>query len=59
MIDKHTIALISIIGCSLDLMGAMYLAYDLLGGEHGPVLRQNVILNDCIDFLASGLTLLA
>jgi len=24
MIDKHTIALISIIGCSLDLLGAMY-----------------------------------
>jgi hypothetical protein len=37
MIDKHTIALISIIGCSLDLMGAMYLSYDLLGGEHGPL----------------------
>jgi len=37
MIDKHTIALISIIGCSLDLLGALYLAYDLLGGEHGPL----------------------
>ena len=37
MIDKHTVALISIIGCSLDLLGAMYLAYDLLGGEHGPL----------------------
>ena len=37
MIEKHTIALISIIGCSLDLLGAMYLAYDLLGGEHGPL----------------------
>jgi len=37
MIDKHTIALISIIGCSLDLLGTMYLAYDLLGGEHGPL----------------------
>src|SRR5258707_11655077 len=37
MIDKHTIALISIIGCSLDLLGAMYLAYDILGGQHGPL----------------------
>ena len=37
MIDKHTIALISIIGCSLDVLGALYLAYDLLGGEHGPL----------------------
>src|SRR6476619_8503382 len=36
-IDKHTIALISIIGCSLDVLGALYLAYDLLGGEHGPL----------------------
>lgn len=37
MIDKHTLALISIIGSSLDVLGALYLAYDLLGGEHGPL----------------------
>jgi hypothetical protein len=37
MIDKHTLALISIIGTSLDVLGALYLAYDLLGGEHGPL----------------------
>jgi hypothetical protein len=36
-IDKHTLALISIIGTSLDVLGALYLAYDLLGGEHGPL----------------------
>jgi len=36
-LDKHTLALISIIGSALDLLGAMYLAYDLLGGEHGPL----------------------
>jgi hypothetical protein len=36
-IDKHTLALISVIGSSLDVLGAMYLAYDLLGGEHGPL----------------------
>ena len=36
-IDRHTLALISIIGTSFDLLGAMYLAYDLLGGEHGPL----------------------
>src|SRR5438067_10746483 len=35
--DKHTLALISIIGSSLDMLGALYLAYDLLGGEHGPL----------------------
>ncbi len=37
MIDRHTLALISIAGNSLDLVGALYLAYDLLGGEHGPL----------------------
>jgi hypothetical protein len=36
-IEKHTLALISILGSSLDVLGAMYLAYDLLGGEHGPL----------------------
>src|ERR1700722_14465652 len=36
-IDKHTLALISIIGSCLDVLGALYLAYDLLGGEHGPL----------------------
>jgi hypothetical protein len=37
MIDKHTLAVISITGSSLDVLGALYLAYDLLGGEHGPL----------------------
>jgi hypothetical protein len=37
IIDKHTLALISIVGGSLDMLGALYLAYDLLGGEHGPL----------------------
>jgi hypothetical protein len=36
-IDRHTIALLSIIGSSVDMLGALYLAYDLLGGEHGPL----------------------
>src|SRR5271167_3732801 len=36
-IEKHTLALISIVGSSLDVLGALYLAYDLLGGEHGPL----------------------
>ena len=35
--NKHTLALISIVGNSLDMLGALYLAYDLLGGEHGPL----------------------
>ncbi len=36
-IDRHTLALISIVGSSFDVLGALYLAYDLLGGEHGPL----------------------
>jgi hypothetical protein len=36
-IDPHTVALISIVGSSLDVLGTLYLAYDLLGGEHGPL----------------------
>jgi hypothetical protein len=36
-IDRHTIALLSIIGTFLDVLGGLYLAYDLLGGEHGPL----------------------
>jgi hypothetical protein len=37
VIDKHTLAPISIVGSSLDVLGALCLAYDLLGGEHGPL----------------------
>jgi hypothetical protein len=35
--DHHTIAAISITGTSLDVLGSLYLAYDLLGGQHGPL----------------------
>ena len=35
--DPHTVALISIVGSSLDVLGTLYLAYDLLGGRHGPL----------------------
>jgi hypothetical protein len=36
-VDHHTVALISIIGTCLDVLGTLYLAYDLLGGQHGPL----------------------
>lgn len=36
-VDRHTLALISIVGSCFDVLGALYLAYDLLGGEHGPL----------------------
>ena len=35
-IDRHTLALVRIVGNSLDVLGALHLACDLLGGEHGP-----------------------
>ena len=35
--DHHTVAAISIAGISLDVLGSLYLAYDLLGGQHGPL----------------------
>ena len=35
--DHHTIAAISVTGSCLDVIGSLYLAYDLLGGQHGPL----------------------
>ena len=36
-LDRHAIALLSLVGSALDVLGTLYLAYDLLGGEHGPL----------------------
>lgn len=35
--DHHTVAAVSISGTCLDVLGSLYLAYDLLGGQHGPL----------------------
>src|SRR5579872_6561842 len=35
--DHHTLAALSITGTCLDVLGSLYLAYDLLGGQHGPL----------------------
>jgi CDP-diglyceride synthetase len=35
--DHHTLAAVSISGTVFDLLGTLYLAYDLLGGQHGPL----------------------
>ena len=35
--DHHTVAAVSITGTCLDVFGSLYLAYDLLGGQHGPL----------------------
>jgi len=36
VIDRHLLAAISLGGTLLDLIGGLYLAYDLLGGKKGP-----------------------
>jgi hypothetical protein len=36
-VDHHTVAIINITGICLDVLGTLYLAYDLLGGQHGPL----------------------
>ena len=36
-VDHHTVAAVSIAGSCLDVLGSLYLAYDLLGGSHGPL----------------------
>jgi hypothetical protein len=36
-VDHHRLAVISLVGTTLDLLGGLYLAYDLLGGQHGPL----------------------
>ena len=35
--DHHTIAAVSISGSCLSVLGSLYLAYDLLGEQHGPL----------------------
>src|SRR5437660_9411477 len=36
-VDDRTVAIVSITGTCLDVLGSLYLAYDLLGGQHGPL----------------------
>lgn len=36
-LDHHTLAAVGLAGNALNLLGALYLAYDLFGGEHGPL----------------------
>jgi hypothetical protein len=35
--DHHTVAAVSITGTCFSVLGSLYLAYDLLGGQHGPL----------------------
>jgi hypothetical protein len=36
-VDHHAVAIVSITGTCLDVLGSLYLACDLLGGQHGPL----------------------
>jgi hypothetical protein len=36
-LDHHLVAAISIAGSCLDVLGSLFLAYDILGGQHGPL----------------------
>ena len=37
LMDHHAVAAVSLIGICLDVLGGLYLAYDLLGAQHGPL----------------------
>lgn len=43
-IDHHIVAAITIFGMVLDVLGALYLAYELLGGKRGPLRRLTEIM---------------
>jgi hypothetical protein len=36
-VNHHHLAVVSLIGSCFDVLGALYLAYDILGGKHGPL----------------------
>ena len=56
--DHHTVAAISISGSCLDVLGSLYLAYDLLGGQHGPLrLLTRVVTYSIIFGIGYGLGL--
>ena len=50
MIDRHLLAAISLGGTLLDLIGGLYLAYDLLGGKKGPLRVITRIATDSVIF---------
>jgi hypothetical protein len=52
-IDKRVLALVSIVGSSLDVLGALYLAY---GREHGPLRILTRGVTYCIQFRPGPMT---
>src|SRR6202451_2225884 len=56
--DHHTLAAVSITGTCLDVLGSLYLAYDLLGGQHGPLrLLTRAVTYSIVFGIGSGLGL--
>jgi hypothetical protein len=54
--DHHTVAMVSISGSCLDVLGSLYLAYDLLGSQHGPLrLLTRAVTNSIIYGVGYGL----
>src|SRR6266699_2374930 len=37
VMDHHAVAAVSLTGICMDVLGGLYLAYDLLGGQYGPL----------------------
>lgn len=55
---EKLISLLALIGVVLDALGGLYLAYDLLGGEHGPLrLLSRLLTYSAIFGLGLGLSL--
>lgn len=50
-IDYHLLAAVSLGGITLDVLGGLYLAYDLLGGRRGPLRVIARIASYCVSYL--------
>lgn len=55
ILDNYTSAVITMIGMTFDSVGGLYLAYDLLGGEDGPLSKLTRIVNYSLMFFLIGL----
>ena len=51
VIDRHALAIVSLGGVLLNGMGGLYLAYDLLGGPHGPLRTLTRIVTYALFFI--------
>jgi hypothetical protein len=54
-IDHHALAGILLFGQTIDLLGGVYLAYDLFGGPHGPLRRLTQTITYVVFSLVVGI----